>query len=296
MVTSTPDIIPPQYDVCKDNLLMVELDGVDACFVDMRKSERCGSDAGYDDDDDGLLADHVPARAQTVAAGADEVSDADLDACMAALDREDVSSSSLVEELYCVDAVFEFETSGAAVGACVSPVAASVSASRTLAAIGGMAGVALVRMARTGARCMRAHGASTADSALVEDLYCVDAVFEFETTGAAAVACVSSAAASVVASRNLATIGGTAGGALVRMARPGARGMRSRGASTASTSLVEELCCVNAVFEIETTGAAAVACASSAAASVAASHTLAAIGGMAGVEAGILQIGPQIGL
>ena len=73
-VTSTPDITPPQYDVFNDNLLMVELDGVDACFVDVRKSERCDSDAGYDDDD-GLLADHVPARAQTVATGADEVSD-----------------------------------------------------------------------------------------------------------------------------------------------------------------------------------------------------------------------------
>ena len=74
-VTSTPDIIPPQYDVFNDDLLMVELDDADACFVDVRKSERCDSDAGYDDDDDGLLADHVPARAQTVATGADEVSD-----------------------------------------------------------------------------------------------------------------------------------------------------------------------------------------------------------------------------
>ena len=79
---------------------MVELDDADDCFVDVRKSERFNSDAGYDDDDDGLLADHVPglladhvpARAQTVAAGADEVSDADLDAHTAVLDREDVSS------------------------------------------------------------------------------------------------------------------------------------------------------------------------------------------------------------
>ena len=71
----TNDIIPPQYEVFNDDLLMVELDDADACSVDVRKSERCDSDAGYDDDDDGLLADHVPARAQTVATGADVVSD-----------------------------------------------------------------------------------------------------------------------------------------------------------------------------------------------------------------------------
>jgi hypothetical protein len=54
---------PPQYDVFNDDLLMVELDDADACFVDVRKSERCDSDAGYGNDDDGLLVDHVPARA-----------------------------------------------------------------------------------------------------------------------------------------------------------------------------------------------------------------------------------------
>ena len=66
---TSPGITPPQYDVFNDDLLMVELDDVGACFVDERKSERCDSDAGYDDDDDGLLADHAPARAQTVATG-----------------------------------------------------------------------------------------------------------------------------------------------------------------------------------------------------------------------------------
>jgi len=39
-VTSTPDITPPQYDLFNDDLLMVKLDDVDACFVDVRKSER----------------------------------------------------------------------------------------------------------------------------------------------------------------------------------------------------------------------------------------------------------------
>ena len=91
-VTSTPDITPPQYGVFNDDLLMAELDDIDACFVDVRKSERCDSDAGYDDDDDGLLADHVPARAKTVATGADEVSDEDLGAYTDVLDREAVSS------------------------------------------------------------------------------------------------------------------------------------------------------------------------------------------------------------
>ena len=91
-VIFTPDITPPQYDVFNGNLLMMELDDADACFVDVRKSERCDSDAGYDDDDDGLLADHVPARVQTVATGAGEISDEDLDAYAAVLDREVVSS------------------------------------------------------------------------------------------------------------------------------------------------------------------------------------------------------------
>ena len=101
-VTSTPDIIPPQYDVFNDDLLMVELDDADAFFVDVRKSERCDSDAGYDDDGASLLADHVPARAQTVAtAGADEVSDEDLDAHTAVLDREDVSSWATNMQMEC---------------------------------------------------------------------------------------------------------------------------------------------------------------------------------------------------
>ena len=64
-VSSTPDFTPPpQYDVFNDDLLMVELDGADACFVNVRKSERCDSGAGYGDDDNGLLADRAPARAQ----------------------------------------------------------------------------------------------------------------------------------------------------------------------------------------------------------------------------------------
>ena len=97
----TNDIIPPQYEVFNDDLLMVELDDADACSVDVRKSERCDSDAGYDDDDDGLLADHVPARAQTVATGADEVSDEDLGAYTAVLDREAVSSWATNMQMEC---------------------------------------------------------------------------------------------------------------------------------------------------------------------------------------------------
>ena len=100
-VTSTPDITPPQYDVFNDDLLMVELDDVDAFFVDVCKSERCDSDAGYDDDDDGLLADHVPARAQLLATWADEVSDEDLGAYTAVLDREDVSSWATIMQMEC---------------------------------------------------------------------------------------------------------------------------------------------------------------------------------------------------
>ena len=79
------------------------VDDVDACFVDVRKSERCDSDAGYDDDDDddGLLADHVPARAQTLATGADEVSDEDLGAYTAVLDREAMSSWATNVQMEC---------------------------------------------------------------------------------------------------------------------------------------------------------------------------------------------------
>ena len=76
-VTSTPDITPSQYDEFNDDLLMADFDDAVACFVDVRKSERCDSDAGYDDDD-GLLADHVPARALIVATGAGEASDEEM--------------------------------------------------------------------------------------------------------------------------------------------------------------------------------------------------------------------------
>ena len=93
--TSTPGILASPHRstmrlLSNGDLLMVELDDADACFVDVRNSERCDSDAGYDEADNGLLADHAPARAQTVATGAEEVSDEDLDAYAAVLDREDV--------------------------------------------------------------------------------------------------------------------------------------------------------------------------------------------------------------
>ena len=43
-VTSTSDSTPPQYELFNDDLLMVELDDMGACFVDVRKSEQCDSD------------------------------------------------------------------------------------------------------------------------------------------------------------------------------------------------------------------------------------------------------------
>jgi hypothetical protein len=57
-----PCVTMAPYDAFNDDLSIEELDDVGACFVGVHQAERSKSGAGCNNDDDGVLADQLPAR------------------------------------------------------------------------------------------------------------------------------------------------------------------------------------------------------------------------------------------